>query len=75
MDIKVSNQIALRPIEADYYLAHPASFVSGETANRNNFRDAGRRQLPVWGTMSKNVQTAAVFVWVCASRQTGGVFR
>jgi hypothetical protein len=40
LDIKVSNHIALRPIEADYYLAHPTSFVSGETANRNNFRDA-----------------------------------
>lgn len=38
LDIKVSEHIALRPIEADYYLARPVSFITGESVNRNNFR-------------------------------------
>lgn len=38
LDIRVSKHIALRPIEADYYLARPTSFVTGEPNNRNNFR-------------------------------------
>jgi opacity protein-like surface antigen len=38
LDIKVRKHIALRPIEADYYLARPTSFFTGDTVNRNNFR-------------------------------------
>jgi opacity protein-like surface antigen len=38
LDIKVSKHIALRPIEANYYLARPTSFFTGEPVNRNNFR-------------------------------------
>jgi hypothetical protein len=38
LDIKVSKHIALRPVEADYYLTRLPSFVTGNDTNKNHFR-------------------------------------
>jgi opacity protein-like surface antigen len=38
LDIKLSKQIAFRPIGADYYLMRLPSLLTGNTTNRNNFR-------------------------------------
>ena len=40
LDIKVSKHIALRPVEADYYLTRLPSFVTGNDTNKNHFRYA-----------------------------------
>ena len=38
LDIKVSKHIALRPVEANYYLTRLPSFVTGNDTNKNHFR-------------------------------------
>ena len=38
LDIKVSKHMAFRPIGADYYLVRLPTFLSGNDANRSNFR-------------------------------------
>jgi hypothetical protein len=38
LDIKISKQVAFRPIGADYYLTRLPSFVNGNDTNKNHFR-------------------------------------
>jgi hypothetical protein len=38
LDIKVGKHIALRPVEASYYLTRLPSFVTGDDTNKNHFR-------------------------------------
>jgi hypothetical protein len=38
LDIKVGKHVALRPIEADYYLSRLPNFVTGDDTNKNHFR-------------------------------------
>jgi hypothetical protein len=37
LDIKISKHMSFRPIGADYYLTRVPSFVTGNTANREQF--------------------------------------
>lgn len=38
LDIKIGKHAAFRPVEVDYYLTRPPSFVTGEDVNKNNWR-------------------------------------
>ena len=38
LDIKVSKHIALRPVEANYYLTRLPNFVTGNDTSKNHFR-------------------------------------
>jgi hypothetical protein len=38
LDIKVSKHMQVRPVAFDYYLTRPASLITGDNSNRNNWR-------------------------------------
>ena len=38
LDYRVSKHVSFRPFAADYYLTRPASLISGQDVNKNNWR-------------------------------------
>jgi hypothetical protein len=38
LDIRIIKHITYRPFNADYFLSHPTSLISGEDVNKNNVR-------------------------------------
>jgi hypothetical protein len=38
LDIRLTKHLTYRLFDADYYLTRPASFITGENVNKNNFR-------------------------------------